>query len=100
MSLREIKDLSGQDIAAPDCHLFMWITGPHPPLAFEVIKAWGFRYRGIGFVSIKLNKVEPTFLTDCAISSPARATRSGRTRRFACSPGAARRSGCGRIFTS
>jgi N6-adenosine-specific RNA methylase IME4 len=61
MPLREIKELPVQDIAAPDCHLFMWTTGPAPAAAFEVIKAWGFKYSGIGFVWIKLNKGEPAF---------------------------------------
>jgi N6-adenosine-specific RNA methylase IME4 len=36
-------------------------TGPHLPQAFGVIKAWGFRYSGIGFVWIKLNKCHPAF---------------------------------------
>jgi N6-adenosine-specific RNA methylase IME4 len=61
MPLREIKELPVQDIAAPDCHLFMWTTDPAPAAAFEVIKAWGFKYSGIGFVWIKLNKGEPAF---------------------------------------
>jgi N6-adenosine-specific RNA methylase IME4 len=61
MSLREIKELPVQDIATRDCHLFMWTTGPHLPQAFEFIKAWGFRYSGIGFVWIKLDKGDPAF---------------------------------------
>jgi N6-adenosine-specific RNA methylase IME4 len=61
MTLAEIKALPVADIAARDCHLFLWTTGSHLPQAFEVIKAWGFAYSGIGFVWIKLNKGEPAF---------------------------------------
>jgi hypothetical protein len=39
MSLREIKELPIQDIAARDCHLSFWTTGQHLPQAFEVITA-------------------------------------------------------------
>jgi len=61
MSLTDIKALPVPDIADRDCHLFMWTTGPHLPQAFEAIKAWGFKYSGIGFVWIKLNKGQPAF---------------------------------------
>lgn len=33
------------DIAADDCVLFMWTTVPHLAIAFEVVAAWGFKYR-------------------------------------------------------
>lgn len=44
------------EIAAPDAHLFLWTTGPNIQQAFEVIKAWGFRFSGMGFVWIKLKR--------------------------------------------
>lgn len=57
MSIDEIAALPVRDLAHPDgCHLFMWTTGPHLPRAFEVMRAWGFRYSGIGFTWIKLKK--------------------------------------------
>jgi N6-adenosine-specific RNA methylase IME4 len=54
MSLDEIKDMPVRNCADRDCWLFLWTTGPHLDQAFEVIKAWGFKYSGMGFVWIKL----------------------------------------------
>lgn len=45
MSLDEIKALSVDSIAAPDCALFLWATSPKLAEAQEVIEAWGFTYR-------------------------------------------------------
>ena len=56
MTLDEIKALDVAGCADKDCWLFLWTTGPHLPQAFEVIKAWGFKYSAMGFVWIKLNK--------------------------------------------
>lgn len=39
-----------------DCKLFLWATPPCLPQAFKVIKAWGFTYKTIAFVWLKLNK--------------------------------------------
>lgn len=60
MSLDEIKALSlfsgAQSIAADDCALFLWVTAPMLPFAFDVIKAWGFNYKTVAFTWIKRNK--------------------------------------------
>lgn len=56
MTLEEIKAMPVADVAAKDCWLFMWTTTPHLEQAFEVLKAWGFKYSGTGFVWIKMNK--------------------------------------------
>jgi N6-adenosine-specific RNA methylase IME4 len=56
MTLAEIYALPVRDIAARDCHLFFWITGPFLPRAFEVIKAWGFKYSAVGCTWVKLKK--------------------------------------------
>lgn len=66
MSIEDIKALPVADYAAKDAHLFMWTTGPHLPLAFEVMQAWGFRYSGTGFVWVKLKK---SFVRDQLIRS-------------------------------
>lgn len=64
MPLKEIKALPVADVAAKDCWLFLWTTGPHLPQALEVIDSWGFKYSGIGFTWIKLNKKASTlFIT-------------------------------------
>lgn len=56
MSLADICALPVGDLAAKDCHLFLWTTGPGLREAFQVIDAWGFRYSAIGFVWIKLKR--------------------------------------------
>ncbi len=54
MSIPQICALPVGDFAAPDAHLFLWVTGPMLGEAFEVIRAWGFRYSGVAFTWIKL----------------------------------------------
>jgi len=53
MSLAEIGKMPIGELAAKDCALFVWATGPHLPNAIEAIDAWGFKYSGLGFVWIK-----------------------------------------------
>ena len=61
MSLAEIKALPVSDWAADDCVLLLWTTDPLLPTAFEVIRAWGFTYKTVGFYWAKLNKfADPT----------------------------------------
>lgn len=57
MSLADIAALPVQDLAAPSCALFMWITGPLLAIGahLPIMKAWGFKPSGMGFVWIKLN---------------------------------------------
>ena len=45
MSIEELCELSVSDIRADDCVLFMWTTSPKLEQAFQVIKAWGFKYK-------------------------------------------------------
>ena len=56
MALDEIMDLPVGDIAAPDCWLFMWATGPNLIQAFQVMAHWRFRYSAMGFVWVKLKR--------------------------------------------
>ena len=56
MTLDEIKALPIRDIAAKDCVLFMWVIDSHVELAMEVVKAWGFKYKTVGFYWAKTNK--------------------------------------------
>lgn len=49
----DICALPIKDIAADDCVLFMWATYPKIREALEVIKAWGFNYKTIGFQWVK-----------------------------------------------
>jgi N6-adenosine-specific RNA methylase IME4 len=66
MKLPEIKALPVGDLAAKDCHLFMWTTGPNLEQAFEVMKAWGFQYSSVAFTWVKLwnSRADTLFMTD------------------------------------
>lgn len=57
MSLADINALPVAEIAAPDAILFLWITGPFMAIGahLALMKAWGFKPSGMGFVWIKLN---------------------------------------------
>ena len=55
MSLEEIKDLSVKELAEDNAVLFMWATAPLLEEAFEVVNAWGFKYK----TNIIWNKVKP-----------------------------------------
>lgn len=63
MNLDEIKRLPVADLAETDCALFMWITFPFLHEAMNVLTAWGFTYKTVAFVWIKLNKKQPTPFT-------------------------------------
>jgi N6-adenosine-specific RNA methylase IME4 len=41
--------------AADDCALFMWATDPMLPQALELMRAWGFTYKTVGFYWTKRN---------------------------------------------
>src|SRR3954465_11732494 len=56
MSLDAIKRLPVADWALPDAVLLMWATDPLLDRAMEVIRAWGFTYKTVGFYWAKLNK--------------------------------------------
>lgn len=46
MSLEEIKRLPIQRLAMPDgCHLYLWVTHGFLPIAFKLLKRWGFDYK-------------------------------------------------------
>lgn len=49
MSLEDIKALPVADLAAPDCVLLLWVTDPFLFKAKEVIDAWKFEYKTVGF---------------------------------------------------
>jgi len=44
MTLDAIKTLPVPAVSDDDCALFLWVTNAHLPNAFEIIKAWGFKY--------------------------------------------------------
>ncbi len=56
LGIEEIKRLPVGRWAASDALLLLWTTDPLLPRAFEVIEAWGFSYRTVGFYWTKLRK--------------------------------------------
>ncbi|MFC1015238.1 MT-A70 family methyltransferase [Pasteurella multocida] len=56
MTFKEIESMPVNQLADDDCVLFMWVTFPILDKALEVIKAWGFKYKTIGFNWVKTNK--------------------------------------------
>ncbi|HJU20310.1 MAG TPA: MT-A70 family methyltransferase [Stellaceae bacterium] len=64
MTLADIEALPVGEWAARDCVLFLWAIDPLLDKAFEVIRAWGFTYKTIGFYWAKLNKSAPSLVYD------------------------------------
>jgi N6-adenosine-specific RNA methylase IME4 len=50
-------------LAAPDCALFLWVTDPFLPEGLELIRAWGFEYKTVGFYWVKKNRKSEGFFT-------------------------------------
>jgi N6-adenosine-specific RNA methylase IME4 len=44
MTVEEIKALPVNKLADENCELYLWATQKYLPDAFEVLKAWGFKY--------------------------------------------------------
>ena len=55
MRTDDIAALPVQDIVAKDAILLMWVTDPKLVDGLEVIDAWGFCYRTVGFTWVKQN---------------------------------------------
>ena len=60
MGIEDICALPVESIAAPDCALFLWVTFPVLPDAFQVLGAWGFTYKTVAFVWVKRNRKTPS----------------------------------------
>lgn len=45
MSIDELMDLEVSEVAADDSVLFLWVTSPLMPDAFDLAVAWGFAYK-------------------------------------------------------
>lgn len=55
--IEQISALPVRDVAARDCHLFLWITGSQLARGahLPIMKAWGFRPSSVAFVWVKIN---------------------------------------------
>ena len=60
MNIEAIKSLPINQIADENCVLFCWATWPLIQEALDAIKSWGFKYKTVGFVWVKMNKITPT----------------------------------------
>lgn len=47
MTLREIGNLPIEQLAAENCHLYLWTTANHLRHSWELLDRWGFEYRSI-----------------------------------------------------
>lgn len=56
LTLDDIKALPVRDLAAKNCVLFLWTIDTHIPMALEVIEAWGFTFKTVGFYWAKTNQ--------------------------------------------
>lgn len=54
LKLSQLKELDVPSIAADDCILFMWTTGPQMANSIELGEAWGFEYKTVAFVWDKM----------------------------------------------
>lgn len=50
LKLKELKELNVSSIAANDCILFMWTTGPQFANSIDLGQSWGFDYKTVAFV--------------------------------------------------
>ncbi len=55
MNIKDICRLKVGEIANDNSILFLWATFPKIQEALDVIKAWGFEYKTVGFTWVKLN---------------------------------------------
>ena len=56
MTQKQIEELPINNISNKNSILFLWATFPKIQEALNVIKAWGFEYKTIGFTWIKTNR--------------------------------------------
>ena len=52
---RDLLTLDIGSLAADDCALFLWTTGPQMDVAIDVMRAWGFIPKTMAFVWRKMN---------------------------------------------
>jgi N6-adenosine-specific RNA methylase IME4 len=55
----ELCKLPIQELARADCHLHMWVPMTHLEEAFDLMRAWGFRYAKSGLVWCKSGQFGP-----------------------------------------
>lgn len=62
MDMKSLLELPVRDWALPDCMLFMWAVDAMLPQALDLMSAWGFEYKTVGFYWVKRTKNDKEFL--------------------------------------
>ncbi|WGF87321.1 MT-A70 family methyltransferase [Marinivivus vitaminiproducens] len=60
----DVEALKAMPVArwgAPDCALFLWTTDPMLPVALDIMRAWGFAYKTVGFYWVKTKRSVPAW---------------------------------------
>ena len=63
MTFKDICNMPVNNIANDNSVLLMWVIDPLLDKAFEVIKAWGFKYKTVAFTWAKTNMKSDGFFT-------------------------------------
>ena len=63
MNFKDICNLPVNKIANDNSVLLMWVIDPLLDKAFEVINAWGFKYKTVGFTWAKTNRKSEGYFT-------------------------------------
>ena len=53
MTMEETKALPVRDLGAMPCVLFLWVTWPNMPAAFDLLDAWHFEYKTLAWEWLK-----------------------------------------------
>lgn len=54
MTLADIEKMPVADMADDDAALFLWVVQPMLPEGLRVMEAWGFKFRTVAFVWVKM----------------------------------------------
>ena len=60
LTVEQIAALPVGNLCAGDCALFLWVTNPLLPRAFEVMAAWGFEFKTVAFTWAKTRRKHDT----------------------------------------
>jgi N6-adenosine-specific RNA methylase IME4 len=60
MTLAELHAMPVYELAATDCALLLWTTGPFLPHALELMHSWGFTYKTVFLDWHKVNRIRGT----------------------------------------
>ena len=56
MQIDDIEKLPIRYITDSNCILWLWVTFPRLQEGIRLMSSWGFKYKGLGFIWVKMNK--------------------------------------------